>query len=154
MPPGIRGYIMPRQKMMVTRLQEVSASGLWQGLDMWCVGSPWSRQQTIPKMEWETFKGIADKEIQVPPKSVPKSPPEPAPAPIPAPNPAVEPILEPIIEPEPFVDAAMAPVEANDVPRRRPGRPRKHTEEVRVAYDEVRDRSSLAVVESEEEKEE
>jgi hypothetical protein len=150
MPPGIRGYIMPRQKMMVTRLQDVSASGLWKGLDMWCVGSPWSRQQTIPKMEWETFKGIADKEI----KGVPKSAPEPVPVPIPDPTPTVEPILEPIIEPEPIVDASVVPVGTIDVPRRRPGRPRKNTEEVRVTYDGMCDRSALAVSASEEKKEE
>jgi hypothetical protein len=55
--PGTKSdvYVTPRLREMVERIDDIRASGLWNGMELWCVGSPNSQQRAIPKMTAEQF---------------------------------------------------------------------------------------------------
>lgn len=73
--PGSRIYVTPRLKNMIEKLEIVRASGLWAGLEMWCVGSPNSQQKAIPKLSFEEFLRIASAAIPPASPTVPPPPP-------------------------------------------------------------------------------
>jgi hypothetical protein len=59
LPTEARVFVTARLKLMITKLNEVKASGLWDGIEIYCVNSPWSRQEAIPLMELARFLELA-----------------------------------------------------------------------------------------------
>jgi hypothetical protein len=75
-PAGSRIYVTPRLKRMQKKLEEVEASGLWNGTELYCVNSPLSQQTVIPKMTMEDFKKeTATKPLPTPAPPKKKQPP-------------------------------------------------------------------------------
>lgn len=58
----IEAYMPDRIKRMVVKLDEARASGLWDGMELWCVASPHSQQRAIPLMSQEDFAALVKKE--------------------------------------------------------------------------------------------
>jgi len=58
--PGLpfEAYVTPCLRRMIEKLDLARSAGLWDDLDVWCVGSPWSQQRAIPKMTVEEFKEL------------------------------------------------------------------------------------------------
>lgn len=72
--PGSRIYVTPRLKNMIERLDIVRDSGLWAGVEIWCVDSPDSQQRGIPKMSIGDFAKIATEEPTPSPATIPPEP--------------------------------------------------------------------------------
>jgi hypothetical protein len=49
-------YVTPCLRRMIEKLDLARSAGLWDNLDVWCVGSPHSQQRAIPKLTVEEFK--------------------------------------------------------------------------------------------------
>lgn len=56
---GEKIYVTPRLKNMIDRLGAVKRSGLWDGIEVWCVDSPHSQQDAFPKMSIDVFRDLA-----------------------------------------------------------------------------------------------
>lgn len=54
--------VTPRLRRMIEKLDEARAAGLWNDMEIWCVGSPRSKQKAIPLMTIEEFTKIAERE--------------------------------------------------------------------------------------------
>jgi hypothetical protein len=56
--PGLpfEAYVTPCLRRMIEKLDLARSAGLWDNLDVWCVGSPHSQQRAIPKLTLEEFK--------------------------------------------------------------------------------------------------
>jgi len=48
-------YVTYRLKRMISALNIVKSSGLWEGISVYCVNSPQSMQTAVPKMTLEDF---------------------------------------------------------------------------------------------------
>jgi hypothetical protein len=51
-------YVTPKLKRMIEKLDEVKHAHLWDEVEVWCVNSPWSQQDTIQKMTLPEFRAI------------------------------------------------------------------------------------------------
>lgn len=58
-PPEAKLYVTPRLKNMREKLDFARSSGLWDDIEIYCVGSPWSQQDAIPKLSWDEFERVA-----------------------------------------------------------------------------------------------
>lgn len=77
-PPSVRIYVTPKLKKMIVKLREAKEAGLWKDLELWCVNSPYSQQDAIPKMTREEFLALIDveKEKAASPGETPKEAPK------------------------------------------------------------------------------
>lgn len=55
-------YVTPCLRRMIEKLDVARAAGLWDGMEIWCVGSSWSQQRAIPLMTAEEFESLVSKE--------------------------------------------------------------------------------------------
>lgn len=55
LPRGVRIWVTSRLRRMVTKLDEAKESGIWSGVELFCVGSKFSQQTAIPKMSAQEF---------------------------------------------------------------------------------------------------
>ncbi len=56
-PAGMRLFLTSKLRRMVDKLDKVKASGLWDGIEVYCVSSPYSQQRALAKI---TFAGALD----------------------------------------------------------------------------------------------
>ena len=57
-PNDVRIYVTPRLKNMIQKLNDVRTSKIWKGVEMWCVGSPWSQQTAIARLSLDEFDAV------------------------------------------------------------------------------------------------
>lgn len=58
-PRDVDIWVTAKLKRMIQKLQEAKASGLWDKVEIFCVNSPYSQQDTFPKITLEEFDGFA-----------------------------------------------------------------------------------------------
>ena len=63
-PSGVRIYVTSRLKNMVKKLYELTRAGLWDEVEVHCVNSPYSQQESVPKMTMEEFRVVVAKETK------------------------------------------------------------------------------------------
>jgi hypothetical protein len=60
----IAAYVTDRIRRMIEKLDQYVASGLAAGLEVHCVGSPYSQQRAFPKMAREEFVALVEREAR------------------------------------------------------------------------------------------
>ena len=58
LPRDIKIFVTDRLKNMIKKLNVIRDSGLWYGIDIYCVNSPYSRQEAMRKISLSEFKEI------------------------------------------------------------------------------------------------
>ena len=64
LPPGVRIFVTSRLKNMVNKLRELTREGLWDKIKVYCVNSPHSQQDSIPKMDLGQFYAEIDVNVE------------------------------------------------------------------------------------------
>lgn len=59
-PPSHGMWVTSRLRKMINKLHDVDSAGIWSEIDVYCVGSPYSQQETIPKLSLSEFKGMIE----------------------------------------------------------------------------------------------
>jgi hypothetical protein len=126
-PPDLRIWVTHRLRKMIEKLNAVRAAGLWDGIEIHCVGSPSSQQNAIEKISDKDFDKLVSSETTKKSKSRIKrtrsrkvsegeSSPEPKEVPIDEPRDSVE-------------DQSELPLGHDPITPYNPGEDREHIEE-------------------------
>ena len=66
LPREDKPYVTARLRRMIEKLDDVVASGLWDDIELFCVNSPYSQQNAMPKISMDEFREIVRSEAEPP----------------------------------------------------------------------------------------